>query len=176
MTLTDADIERDIRERDACYAPLPPHILPDSHEMAYIDRRTLLRNIEAQQAKIESLKQAIKRQSSAAISGMDAAKAISSAQLERARRLRAESSPDALESERAMNDTLTRENNDLRAENAELRKDAVRYRWLRGDACTDRSARWMQWEVRQWLAPNWTCDLNRDALDGAIDEAMEGKP
>ncbi|MBP8231770.1 MAG: hypothetical protein KAY22_05650 [Rhizorhabdus sp.] len=64
----------------------------------------------------------------------------------------------------------------LLLENETLRKNAERYRWLRGDACTDRSARWMQWEVRQWRAPRWTCDLNRDALDGAIDKAMEEKP
>lgn len=49
----------------------------------------------------------LKRQASAAINGMNAAKAISSGQLDRARRLRAESNPEALESERAANAILT---------------------------------------------------------------------
>lgn len=49
----------------------------------------------------------LKRQAAAAINGMNAAKAISSAQLEQARRLRGESNPEALESERAANAILT---------------------------------------------------------------------
>lgn len=53
------DIERDIRERDACYAPLPPHILPDSPEMAYIDRRTLLRLLDEAREGREALRKAL---------------------------------------------------------------------------------------------------------------------
>ena len=49
----------------------------------------------------------LKRQAAAAISGMDAAKTISSVQLQQAHRLRAESSPEALESERQANAILT---------------------------------------------------------------------
>lgn len=49
----------------------------------------------------------LKRQASAAIAGMNAATAISSGQLEQAHRLRAESSPEALESERQANAILT---------------------------------------------------------------------
>lgn len=51
----------------------------------------------------------IQRQANAARSGMDAAKAISSHQLKAAARLNAESSPDALESERQANAKLTQE-------------------------------------------------------------------
>jgi hypothetical protein len=56
----------------------------------------------------------LKRQAAAALSGMDAAKAISYHDLQQAHRLRAESSPEALESERAMNASLTEENEKLR--------------------------------------------------------------
>lgn len=51
----------------------------------------------------------LKRQASAALSGMDVAKAISSRQLQLARQARAESSPAALESERQANAKLTQE-------------------------------------------------------------------
>lgn len=51
----------------------------------------------------------LKIQANAARSGMDAAKTISNHQLETARRLKAESSPDALESERQANAKLTQE-------------------------------------------------------------------
>jgi hypothetical protein len=49
----------------------------------------------------------LRRQANAARSGMDAAKRISSVQLQQAHRLRAESSPEALESERQANAILT---------------------------------------------------------------------
>jgi hypothetical protein len=58
---------------------------------------------------IEGLRRDLKVVQGAAITGMNAAKEISGQQLETARRLRAESNPDALESERAMNATLTAE-------------------------------------------------------------------
>lgn len=60
----------------------------------------------------------------------------------------------------------------LRAELAESKRDAARYRWLRGDSCVDHSVRWTQWEVRRWNAPSWTNDLRRADLDAAIDAAM----
>lgn len=63
--------------------------------------------IESLRAEVARLEQAIKVQASAAITGMNAATAISSNQLEQARRLHAASNPDALESERAMNASLT---------------------------------------------------------------------
>ncbi|MFE8033805.1 ead/Ea22-like family protein [Thiohalocapsa marina] len=56
-----------------------------------------------------------------------------------------------------------------------MAKDAARYRWLRGDTCPDHSIRWTQWEVRRWSAPRWTDDLRGDALDAAIDAAMEAE-
>jgi hypothetical protein len=62
----------------------------------------------------------VKRQAAAARMGMDAATRISSGQLEQAHRLLAESSPDALESERQANAVLTEETERLRAENARL--------------------------------------------------------
>lgn len=55
----------------------------------------------------------LKRQASAAITGMNAAKAISSGQLREAHRLRAESSPEMLESERQANAILTERVADL---------------------------------------------------------------
>lgn len=61
----------------------------------------------------------------------------------------------------------------LRAELAAAKRDAERYRWLRGD-CPDHSIRWAQWEVRTWLAPQWTSDLRFTHLDVAIDAAMKG--
>lgn len=67
----------------------------------------------------------------------------------------------------------------LRAEVDALRKDANRYRWLRGDTCQDHSQRWLQWEVRCWVWPRWTDDLRRSELDNAIDKARaadESKP
>lgn len=54
-----------------------------------------------------------------------------------------------------------------------LKRDAARYRWLRGDGCRDHSARWTQWEVRCWRAPFWTTDLRRADLDSAIDAARK---
>lgn len=56
----------------------------------------------------------LKRQAAAAIAGMNAAKAVSSAQVQQAYRLNRESSPEALESERAANAILTAENDRLR--------------------------------------------------------------
>lgn len=76
----------------------------------------------------------LRRQASAALSGMDAAKRISSAQLQQAHRLRAESSPEALESERRANAILTDRvsalENSLREamlENAALRAELDSY-------------------------------------------------
>lgn len=65
----------------------------------------------------------------------------------------------------------------LRGDEVErLRRDATRYRWLRGDSCMAHSARWTQWEVRRWDAPIWTNDLRRADLDAAIDDAMRKEP
>ena len=76
----------------------------------------------------------IRRQAAAALSGMDAAKATSSRQLELAQKARAESSPDALESERQANAKLTQELSlaeeglaNYAQEVAELKKDKQQY-------------------------------------------------
>lgn len=65
--------------------------------------------IEALERENADLRAAIKRQASAAINGMNAAKEISSHQLQAARELEARSNPAALNSEHDMNDKLTRE-------------------------------------------------------------------
>lgn len=61
---------------------------------------------EARQ-RIAELEYLLARQAKAAIRGMDASKAVASSNLEQAKRLHAESNPDALESERAANALLT---------------------------------------------------------------------
>ena len=58
----------------------------------------------------------IAKQAKAAIRGMDAAKAVARSNLEQAKRLHAESNPDALESERAANALLTERIAQLEAE------------------------------------------------------------
>lgn len=58
----------------------------------------------------------LKRQAAAAISGMNAATAISSGQVRQAHRLRAESNPEALESERQANAILTERVAELESE------------------------------------------------------------
>jgi hypothetical protein len=55
----------------------------------------------------DEVDEALKRQAAAAIAGMNAATAISAGQVQQAHRLRAESSPEALESERQANAILT---------------------------------------------------------------------
>lgn len=72
---------------------------------------------------IERLRDAIKRQAAAAKTGMDAATRISSVQLEQARIARAESSPDAIDSERNANAVLTGEVERLRAELAAAKRE-----------------------------------------------------
>lgn len=74
-------------------------------------------------AEMRRLREAMKLQANAARMGMDAAKTGGAIMLELAEQARAESSPDALASERAMNAMLTEENE-------ALREDAERYRKL----------------------------------------------
>jgi hypothetical protein len=73
-------------------------------------------DIAALIAEVRALRETIKRQASAARMGMDAAKAGGAIMLELATQARAESSPDVLASERAMNAVLTEENEALRQE------------------------------------------------------------
>jgi len=79
------------------------------------------RVVAEKNARIEKLEAAIKLQANAARNGMNAATEISRHQVETARRLRAESSPEALESERQANAILTSERDRLQAENVRLK-------------------------------------------------------
>jgi hypothetical protein len=74
-----------------------------------IDREAVL------QAQIRTLEATLEATKRAALAGMDAATSASSVRLEEAARLRAESSPEALASERAANAILTAENERLSA-------------------------------------------------------------
>lgn len=82
--------------------------------------------IERLRARITELEAELERVKRAAINGMNAATAHGHGLVEQAARLRAESNPDALESERAMNAALTEQLE--RAELATLRaeRDALR--------------------------------------------------
>jgi len=64
-------------------------------------------------AEVQKMERAIKLQANAARTGMDSAKRASGIQLQLAEQARAESSPDALASERAANAMLTEENEQL---------------------------------------------------------------
>lgn len=109
----------------------------------------------------------LKRQAAAAISGMNAAKAISSRQLELAQKARAESSPAALESERQANAKLTQElslaeegladyEEEVQAQLAITRKREAEIAELRNDLTAAR--------------------LERDHLRALIDRALEWEP
>lgn len=56
---------------------------------------------------------------------------------------------------------------------AALRKDAERYRWLRGEADIS-GERWMRWNLQRWDGRGWH-SLELTALDAAVDAAMNGK-
>jgi hypothetical protein len=79
-------------------------------------------------AECERLRETIKRQASAARAGMHAATRASSIRLELAEQSRAESSPEVLVSERAMNAMLTEENEALRAD-AERMEYLEAHKW-----------------------------------------------
>lgn len=70
--------------------------------------------------RVSELEGAIERQAKAAISGMDAAKAVASSNLEQTKRLHAEINPEALESEREANAKLTERVAELEAHVADL--------------------------------------------------------
>lgn len=59
-------------------------------------------------------------------------------------------------------------------EAAELRKDAERYRWLRGGSDVPaHSVRWGRWEINHWEGANGWRNLLCSELDAAIDAAMK---
>jgi chromosome segregation ATPase len=72
--------------------------------------------------RVAELERGMKIQAAAALNGMNAAKRISVGQLAEAKKLQAESSPDALESERAANALLTERAERAEADNAKLRE------------------------------------------------------
>lgn len=113
-------------------------------------------------AELAEAQRLLKRTQAAAISGMNAAKATSSAQLDAAQRLRTESSPEALESERDMNGRLTKE-----LEKAEV---ALAFEKARAD--------WLETLIMNAPHNVW-CRLNEDTheeeCDCWISEALEGK-
>lgn len=88
------------------------------------------KEITALLAERDALHVELEKTRSAAIRGMDAATAVSYANLETAARLRAESSPEVLDSERAANAALTEEVETLRAERDALAKDAEQLKEL----------------------------------------------
>lgn len=86
----------------------------------YIDTGMVL--LKTAQDAIEQLQFTIARQARAAKMGMDAAKSSAQAMLTEANRARAESSPDALASERAANAALTDQIERLQRELEEARR------------------------------------------------------
>ena len=68
-----------------------------------------MNRIKALQHRVSELEDTLKRQGNAAKTGMDAAKRAASQSEKNAKRLQAESNPESLESERAMNEELTHE-------------------------------------------------------------------
>ena len=84
--------------------------------------------LTASRERVAELDAVIRRQANSAKMGMDAATAISNQQLLQAAKLRAESSPDALESEHDMNAILTAELEQLNAERDQAREDHLRVR------------------------------------------------
>jgi hypothetical protein len=103
------------------------------------------------------LNETIRRQASAALAGMDATTRASSIRLELAEKARAESSPDALASERAANAILTEEN-------ATLAADAGRYRFLRDDEYWQQSDRY--WEA---------LSAGGEKLDKTVDDGIKSR-
>ena len=68
-----------------------------------------MNRIKALQHRVSELEDTLKRQGNVAKTGMDAAKRAASQSEKNAKRLQAESNPESLESERAMNEELTHE-------------------------------------------------------------------
>ena len=130
--------------------------LRDLHALDHYDvlaAKEAAAEITRLRAENEELRETIKRQSSAARMGMDAAKKVSSEQLEQAARLRAESSPDALESERDMNAILSDEIERLRAEVEKMKEKLDAIKALpRCTTTTDKHGlTWVVEEFGEWL-------------------------
>jgi len=61
----------------------------------------------------------------------------------------------------------------LRAELAECKRDAERYRWLRGTV-PESSSRWARWRLECWISGAWH-ELRGLHLDTCIDAALAAK-
>lgn len=77
---------------------------------------------EKRQTEVDELKSTIEKQKKLSLKAIENAKACSSLELQLAQKLHAESSPDSLKSERAMNAQLTNENLLLESKVDELQK------------------------------------------------------
>ena len=51
-----------------------------------------------------------------------------------------------------------------------LKKDAERYRWLRGNAPSS-STRWPRWRIEYWCGSRWDSPTKED-LDAMVDEGL----
>ena len=97
---------------DSCFSPVR---VTGEFDGKWIKAEDAINRDAVLTAQIRTLELQLKETKAAALSGMDAAKRTSTIQLDLAQKARAESSPDALASERAANAVLTEENEALRA-------------------------------------------------------------
>ncbi|WP_429499492.1 hypothetical protein ACQUFY_21735 [Robbsia andropogonis] len=120
---------------------------------------------DALAAQVEKLYNELLLTRQAAHRGMDAVKKGSTIQLQLAEKARAESSPDALASEREANAILTAENERLAAQVEALKENAERYQWVRRTFIADDE-----------IWPDDVAEANTgEQLDVAIDAAREQK-
>jgi len=130
-------------------------------------------------ARIAELEAELERVKRAAINGMNAATAHGHGLVEQAARLRAESNPDALESERAMNAALTEQleraelaRQDALAELAAALADAERYRELRRLTTTWPTTVLV---VNYNIGHTWHTADAPDEIDGVLDDAIAAR-
>ncbi|WP_286903148.1 hypothetical protein [Vreelandella sedimenti] len=118
----------------------------------------------------------IAKQAKAAIRGMDASKVVGSSNLEQAKRLHAESSPDALESERAANALLTERIAELEEREQALAAHVERFRSVALDSLCNMAVGRMREEMKSCYENSPATSLaRRDALTQAeaLEEAAE---
>lgn len=118
----------------------------------------------------DALRDELQKVRRAAISGMDAATQHGRGLAQQAAKLRAESNPDALESERAMNAALTEQLERAEAAAAGLRADAERYRELRRLATA-----WPQTVlvVNINIGHDWRTADAPEEIDSVVDAAID---
>lgn len=107
-------IERLQAERDEAARAL--EISGKANRMVIEEAMSQAQRIKELERELEKMREVIARQAKAAKIGMDAAKSSAQATLTAAQKAQAESSPEALASERAANAALTEEVERLRAE------------------------------------------------------------